>query len=29
MKVFEQNRAQFTSKWKAAVSCGIWMVLSQ
>jgi len=23
-KVFEQDRAQFTNKWKAVVSCRIW-----
>jgi len=25
--VFEQDRAQFTDKWKVAVSHGIWMIL--
>jgi len=26
-KVFQQDRAQFTNKWKAAVSRGIWTIL--
>jgi len=26
-KVFKQNKAQFIYKWKAAVSCRIWMIL--
>jgi len=28
-KVSEQDRAQFTHKRKAAVSCGIWTILPQ
>jgi len=28
-EVFEQDRALFTDKWKAAVNCGIWTILSR